>query len=311
MLTYVPYWTVFDAPTQTLVNTVNCVGVMGKGLALEVRHRFPVVYQKYVGACKEGTLTIGKLQLVKTKDIWVLNFPTKVHWRGKSRLSYIEQGLKKFASTYKRRGISSIAFPPLGCANGGLEWKPVLALMERYLRPLPDVKTYVCLGRAKGDGRTAQQSVFVFAYGSNMDPAQMRDRCPKSDLSPFVAEARGWRLHFPRRSARRNSGVGSIAPDQGQSVWGVVFSVSAPDLIRLDYFEGVSRAAYRRDRITVVDQQGQVHDVWSYFAAGDSAPQEYQPSKEYIDFYIRGAEYFELPQNYVESLKAIRLRTRP
>ncbi len=304
MLTYEPCWTVFDAPAQTVVNTVNCVGVMGKGLALEVRRRFPTAYQKYVAVCKQGALTIGRLQLVRTKDKWVLNFPTKVHWRGKSRLNYIEEGLKKFASTYKRRGIKSIAFPPLGCANGGLDWKQVQPLMERYLHPLPDIRIYVCLGRPKGDPRVAQERSFVFAYGSNMDQAQMRERCPGSDLSCFVAAARGWRLCFPRRSIKRKGGVGSITPDPGQSVWGVVFSVSPRDLIRLDRFEGVKKTAYRRDRISVIDQQGRIYDVWTYFAIPDDPPQEYQPHKDYIELYVRGAECFGLPEPYIESLKA-------
>lgn len=138
-------WTVFDAPAQTIVNTVNCVGVMGKGLALEVKRRFPVVYEKYRHACKRGELKVGNLQLVKTKEQWVLNFPTKNHWRGRSKTSFIEKGLKKFVSTYKRRGITSIAFPPLGCGSGGLKWEEVRPIMERYLEPLPDLEIFICL----------------------------------------------------------------------------------------------------------------------------------------------------------------------
>lgn len=145
MIEYREDWTVFDAPTQTIVNTVNCVGVMGKGLALEVKRRFPAVYEKYRMACKRGQLKVGRLQLVKTSDCWVLNFPTKNHWRGPSQLSFIEKGLKKFVSTYKRKGITSIAFPPLGCGSGGLKWEEVRPIMEKYLKPLHALKVYFCL----------------------------------------------------------------------------------------------------------------------------------------------------------------------
>jgi O-acetyl-ADP-ribose deacetylase (regulator of RNase III) len=149
MLTFSPDWTVFDPPVQTIVNTVNCVGVMGKGLALEVKKRFPVVYLKYRRACERGTLDIGKLQLVKTPATWILNFPTKRHWRFPSKLADIEAGLKKFASTYKRRGITSVAFPPLGCGAGGLKWEDVKPVMEKHLGGLRGIDIYVCLAPPK------------------------------------------------------------------------------------------------------------------------------------------------------------------
>ncbi|MGB7589902.1 MAG: macro domain-containing protein [Terriglobia bacterium] len=158
MLTFSPDWTVFDAPVQTIVNTVNCVGVMGKGLALEVKNRFPVVYLKYRKACESETLDIGKLQLVKTPATWILNFPTKRHWRFPSKLADIEAGLKKFAWTYKRRGITSVAFPPLGCGAGGLKWEDVRPLMEKYLGGLDGIAIYVCLAPPKHVSMTDGQS---------------------------------------------------------------------------------------------------------------------------------------------------------
>jgi len=153
------------------------------------------------------------------------------------------------------------------------------------------------------------QSEFIFAYGSNMDPAQMRERCPESDLSWFVAEARGWKLCFPRRSERRKGGVGSIAVDETKSVWGVVFSVSARDLGRLDGFEGVP-TCYRRDQITAADREGRDYVVWTYFAVPAEPPQEYEPHKHYIGLYVKGAEYFGLPPQYVEFLRGLEARTR-
>jgi O-acetyl-ADP-ribose deacetylase (regulator of RNase III) len=139
--------TVFDPPVQTIVNPVNCDGVMGRGLALEIKTRFPEVFAKYEAECKRGRMKIGKLQLVKTDPRWVLNFPTKDHWRGKSKLTYIEQGLRKFKATYVRLGITSAAFPALGCGNGGLDWEIVSPLMHSYLENLKHVEIFICLGR--------------------------------------------------------------------------------------------------------------------------------------------------------------------
>jgi O-acetyl-ADP-ribose deacetylase (regulator of RNase III) len=141
--------TVFDVAVQTIVNTVNCDGFMGKGLALEVKQRFPTVFTKYHALCKKGQMKIGKLQLVKGPDQWVLNFPTKNHWRGKSTLSVLEAGLKKFKGTYRQRRITSIAFPPLGCGSGGLQWGEVKPLMYHHLEKLTDIEIYICIGTPK------------------------------------------------------------------------------------------------------------------------------------------------------------------
>ena len=147
MITVLLEKTVFDSQAQTIVNPVNCVGVMGKGLALAVKNRYPEVFDKYVIACESGKMGIGKLQLVKAKDRWILNFPTKKHWRGSSKLEFIEAGLKKFVKTYRRRHIASVAFPPLGCGHGGLKWDEVEPLMRRYLEGLDKIEIFFCLGQ--------------------------------------------------------------------------------------------------------------------------------------------------------------------
>jgi len=147
MITVLLEKTVFDSQAQTIVNPVNCVGVMGKGLALAVKNRYPEVFDKYVIACESGKMGIGKLQLVKAKDRWILNFPTKKHWRGASKLEFIEAGLKKFVKTYRRRHIASVAFPPLGCGHGGLKWDEVEPLMRRYLEGLDKIEIFFCLGQ--------------------------------------------------------------------------------------------------------------------------------------------------------------------
>ena len=124
---------IFNSKCQTLVNTINCVGVMGKGLALEMKRRYPNMFSLYKEHCNNKLLTIGKLWLYKSDDKWILNFPTKLHWRNPSKIEYLEKGLKKFVETYKDKKITSCAFPMLGCNNGGLDKNQVLPLMTRYL----------------------------------------------------------------------------------------------------------------------------------------------------------------------------------
>lgn len=137
MITYVRT-NIFESRADVLVNTVNTVGVMGKGLAKEFKRIYPDMFEVYQKFCEDGTLTVGKLQVYKTPNKWILNFPTKANWRSPSKLEYIEQGLEKFVAHYERLGIKSIAFPMLGCGNGGLSWEDeVKPLMEKYLKPLP------------------------------------------------------------------------------------------------------------------------------------------------------------------------------
>lgn len=136
MLSYVTS-NLFESPAQTLVNTVNTVGVMGKGIAAEFKQRYPEMFERYAKYCKDGSLDIGKLHLYRTPNKLVLNFPTKKHWRNPSKLEYIEAGLRKFVDTYAAHGIVSVSFPQLGCGNGGLPWEKVQPLMEQYLSRLP------------------------------------------------------------------------------------------------------------------------------------------------------------------------------
>lgn len=127
---------IFNTKCQTVVNTVNCVGVMGKGIALVYKLRYPKMYDLYKIYCNTKAIAIGKLWLyVGESDApWVLNFPTKFHWKYPSKIEYIEKGLQKFIGTYKQKGITSIAFPLLGTHNGELDKEEVKELMNRYLK---------------------------------------------------------------------------------------------------------------------------------------------------------------------------------
>jgi uncharacterized protein YwgA/O-acetyl-ADP-ribose deacetylase (regulator of RNase III) len=125
----------FDSTAQTLVNTVNCVGVMGKGVALEFKNRFPEMHKDYVARCNAGQVRLGQPYLYPSLvPPGVLNFPTKDHWRSVSRLEDIERGLAYLLAHYKQWGITSLAVPPLGCGQGQLEWRVVGPTLYRYLK---------------------------------------------------------------------------------------------------------------------------------------------------------------------------------
>ncbi len=131
-----------ESSAQTLVNTVNCVGVMGKGLAQAFKEREPSMFAAYKRICDDRKLEPGKLWLWRGSDNWVLNFPTKIHWRSPSRIEWIEAGLQKFVAAYESQAITEISFPKLGCGNGNLDWSDVQPVMERYLKDLP-IKVYI------------------------------------------------------------------------------------------------------------------------------------------------------------------------
>ncbi len=135
------------APTQALVNTVNTVGVMGKGIALQFKERFKENFKTYERACKAGEVKIGKMLVVRENTIEgekiIINFPTKTEWFKKSQYSYIEEGLKDLVRVIKEYKISSIAIPPLGCGNGGLKWEKVKEMMDVHLSVLNDVDIMV------------------------------------------------------------------------------------------------------------------------------------------------------------------------
>lgn len=136
MLTYLDT-DIFDSPAQTLVNTVNTVGVMGKGIAKSYKEKYPAMFHEYKELCDDGQFTVGKLQLWRGSKKWVLNFPTKTTWKQPSKIEYIKLGLEKFVNTYEQFKIRSISFPLLGCGNGNLDWKDVKPIMEYYLGRLP------------------------------------------------------------------------------------------------------------------------------------------------------------------------------
>ncbi|APF16811.1 Appr-1-p processing domain protein [Caldithrix abyssi DSM 13497] len=139
---------IVQADAEALVNTVNCVGIMGKGIALQFKKAFPEAYfSAYQKACRKGELRPGRVQVWSTGSFvnpkYIINFPTKTHWKAKSKYEYIESGLQTLKQEIKRLGIRSVAIPPLGSGLGGLEWLKVKEMIEKAFEDMPDVKVLV------------------------------------------------------------------------------------------------------------------------------------------------------------------------
>lgn len=129
---------------DAIVNTVNCAGVMGKGIALQFKNKWPLNYRAYEAACKAKEVRPGRMFVFDSggliKPNYIINFPTKDHWRGKSQIEFIRDGLNDLVAQVKRLGIRSVAIPPLGCGNGGLDWNEVRPLIVDAFASLPNVE---------------------------------------------------------------------------------------------------------------------------------------------------------------------------
>lgn len=135
--------TVFNTNADAIVNTINCDGFMGAGLALEFSLRYPNMLKDYEYKCKNNIIKIGKVDTFKEKDVLIVNFPTKNSFKFPSQIKWIEEGLQDFVANYKTYNIKSIAFPKLGCSNGGLDWSIVKNLMIKYLSNT-EITVYIC-----------------------------------------------------------------------------------------------------------------------------------------------------------------------
>lgn len=143
---------IFTSNCQTIVNTVNCYGIMGAGIALECKLRHPLMFKRYKELCDQKYLAIGKLYLFQGDKKWILNFPTKNHWKFPSKKEYLIRGLEKFIETYEAKEIESIAFPILGSNHGGIDVEEAFDIMYKYLSKLTiDVEIYDYDKDAKDD----------------------------------------------------------------------------------------------------------------------------------------------------------------
>ena len=155
---------------DALVNTVNTVGVMGRGIALQFKQAYPQMFDAYEAACKSNKVSLGTMHSFDLgasagAPRWIINFPTKGHWRASSDIRDIEAGLKNLVDLVRKLRIRSIAVPPLGCGNGGLPWEQVQALIEKAFNQLPDVR------------------VLLFAPGEMPEAATMPNRTPQPEMT--------------------------------------------------------------------------------------------------------------------------------
>lgn len=145
------------ADAEALVNTVNCVGYMGKGIALQFKQAFPANFKAYEKACHAHEVKPGRMFIYETGSMvnprYIINFPTKRHWRGKSRIEDIESGLKALINDVKRLGIRSIAVPPLGSGLGGLDWNMVRPMIEQAFAGLPEVRVFLYAPQGAPDAK--------------------------------------------------------------------------------------------------------------------------------------------------------------
>ena len=152
---------ILEASAEALVNTVNCVGVMGKGIALQFKQAFPANYKSYERACKADKVQPGRVFVFATELMgnpkYIFNFPTKRHWRGRSKIEYIEAGLEALTEEVRRLGIGSIAVPPLGCGSGGLDWRDVRPMIEEAFAGVPEVR--VLLFEPEGAPEAAKRPI--------------------------------------------------------------------------------------------------------------------------------------------------------
>ncbi|HXM47062.1 MAG TPA: macro domain-containing protein [Pyrinomonadaceae bacterium] len=175
---------------EALVNTVNCVGIMGRGIALQFKNAFPENFKSYVAACERHEVRPGQMLVFKTGGLtnpkYIINFPTKRHWRGKSRIEDIEAGLVALVNEIRSRDIQSIAIPPLGSGLGGLDWSNVRPRIERTLRELPDIRVVVFEPNDKSDTRRNYSSDVPKMTAGRAALVGLMNRYLAGLLDPFI-----------------------------------------------------------------------------------------------------------------------------
>jgi O-acetyl-ADP-ribose deacetylase (regulator of RNase III) len=182
---------ILASDAEALVNTVNCVGIMGRGIALQFKNAFPENFRTYARACDHHEVQPGKMLVFENRRInepkFIINFPTKRHWKGKSRLADIDAGLEALRTEIEKRGIQSIAIPPLGSGLGGLNWADVKPRIEAALADLPNVRVVVYEPKGAPDAREMAASKAV----PKMTPGRaalvvLMERYLRGLLDPFV-----------------------------------------------------------------------------------------------------------------------------
>jgi O-acetyl-ADP-ribose deacetylase (regulator of RNase III) len=192
---------ILKCEAEALVNTVNCVGVMGRGIALQFKRMFPANFKAYAAACKRQQVQPGRMFVFDTGELtpprYIINFPTKRHWRGKSRMEDIESGLVALLATIRARGIRSVAIPPLGSGLDGLDWAQVRPRIEAALRELENVRVMVFEpgGAPAGDTVQHQREVPKMTPG-RAALVELLNRYLGGLLDPFVTLLEAHKLMY-------------------------------------------------------------------------------------------------------------------
>lgn len=178
---------IFKADADAIVNTVNCVGIMGRGIALQFKNAYPANFKAYKAACDAEQVQPGRMFIFETGKFtprFIINFPTKRHWKGKSRIEDIEAGLIALVEEIKSRGIKSVAIPPLGAGLGGLDWVDVLPRIKSALQHIPDVD--VIIFEPKGPPDTVRASSVPDMTSGRASLVTLMHRYLQGLMDPFV-----------------------------------------------------------------------------------------------------------------------------
>ena len=197
---------IFAEDVEALVNSVNCVGIMGRGVALQFKRAFSENFKAYEDACKRKDVQPGRMFVFETGQLtsprYIINFPTKRHWRGKSRIEDIETGLKALAQVIRERNIRSIALPPLGSGLGGLDWPEVRGQMQAVLEELDDLKVVIFEpGGGPADERANRSSDIPEMTAGRAALVGLMDRYLGGLLDPFVTLLEAHKLMYFMQTA--------------------------------------------------------------------------------------------------------------
>lgn len=199
-----------EARVEALVNTVNTVGIMGKGIALQFKQAFPEMFRAYERACQRGDVTLGRMDVHDLGGLvggprWIVNFPTKGHWRSKSRLEDVRSGLEDLVRVVLDSGIRSIAIPPLGCGHGGLDWSEVRPLIDAAFAGLPEVKVLLFAPVATPEAKSMPNRTERPRMTSGQAAlVVLMDRYLKGLLDPFVSLLEVHKLMYFLQAAGQN-----------------------------------------------------------------------------------------------------------
>lgn len=177
---------IWNSKAQTIVNTVNCEGIMGAGIALECRLRFPLMFERYKELCNKNLLHPGLLWLYKNDERWILNFPTKTSWKLPSKEEYLHLGLQKFTETFTSKGINSVAFPLLGASHGGISEAKSIEIMQDYLDKLDlNIEIYKYDEKAK-DELFDEIKTLILSYNDNLELLSKETKIQKQYLENII-----------------------------------------------------------------------------------------------------------------------------